>query len=161
MLGAPAIRAGPFRRRAVRIIPLYWVALTVVGLATFSSTQRAGGYFSGEPAWIFYAFGQVYDQAAYGGGLQQAWTLAIELTLLFLPLYALAAAKLRRRFDGMKGELALLVAMAALSQVFRVWIGGSPDTSHLVRSLPAWFYLFAFGMALAILSVHTQLRPAM
>lgn len=160
VLGAPPIGAGPFLwRRALRIVPLYWFALTVVALTTFESTARPGGFFSGEPGWIFYAFGQVYDAGAFGGGLQQAWTLCIEVTFyLVLPLYALMAAAIRRRGGGLAGDLIVLLAFAVASQVFRVWITNSADTAHLVRTLPAFFYLFAFGMALAVLSVYAQ-RP--
>jgi peptidoglycan/LPS O-acetylase OafA/YrhL len=162
VLGARAIHARAFLwRRALRIIPLYWVALTVVGLLTFSSTNRAGGYFSGEPGWIFYAFGQVYVPGAYGGGLQQAWTLCIEVTFyLALPLYALLAARLRQRAAGMRTELLTLLGLAIASEIFRVAVSDSNDTVYLVRTLPAYFYLFAFGMALAVLSVYAQLRPA-
>jgi peptidoglycan/LPS O-acetylase OafA/YrhL len=162
VLGAPAIRTGPFLwRRALRIIPLYWVATTVVGLATFDSTHRVGGYFNGEPAWLYYAFGQVYARHGYGGGLQQGWTLCIEVTFyLALPFYALLALAFRRRVSGLAAELGLLVALGVASQVFRVWIGRSQDTAHLVRTLPAFFYLFAFGMGLAVVSVYAQLRPA-
>jgi peptidoglycan/LPS O-acetylase OafA/YrhL len=162
VLGAPAIRSGAFLwRRFLRIVPLYWVVLTIVGLTTFSSTNRAGGFFSGEPWWVFYGFGQVYVPGAYGGGLQQAWTLCIELTFyLLVPVYAAFATKLRRRGAGMGTELGVLLLLAVASQVFRRIIASSDSTAYLGRTLPSCFYLFAFGMALAILSVYSELRPA-
>jgi len=161
VLGASEIRTWPYLwRRALRIIPLYWFALTVIFLATASGTDRPGGFFSGEPWWIFYGFLQVYDPGAYGGGLQQAWTLCIEVTFyLALPLYAIVLAKQRKRGRGLRFELLLLAGLAVLSLVIREILAASPDTAHLVRTLPAYFYLFAIGMALALLSVRAQQNP--
>ena len=58
-------------RRALRIVPAYWIALTVAALVL------------GRPeVWshplAFYGFGQIYSRPTLPGGLIQAWTLDIE-----------------------------------------------------------------------------------
>lgn len=160
-LGAPAIRTMPFLwRRALRIIPLYWFALTAVFLLTAGSTDRVGGFFSDEPSWLFYAFGQVYRPGSLGGGLQQAWTLCIELTFyLFLPMYALGMSQLRRRGWGLRSELAVLGVLACASLAFQSTVVTPENSGYLARTLPSWFYLFALGMSLALLSVHGERTP--
>jgi peptidoglycan/LPS O-acetylase OafA/YrhL len=157
VLGAPAIRAGAFLwRRALRIIPLYWVALTVIFLLTHNSTDRPGGFFSGEPWWIFYGFGQVYDGDATGGGLTQAWTLCIEVTFyLALPLYAFGVARIRRAASTLSAEFGVLALIAVASLAFREAVKGTTA----LYTLPSFFYLFVCGMLLAILSVEAERTP--
>jgi peptidoglycan/LPS O-acetylase OafA/YrhL len=158
VLGAPAIRAGAFLwRRALRIIPLYWVALTVIFVLTHNSTDRPGGFFSGEPWWIFYGFGQVYDGDATGGGLTQAWTLCIEVTFyLALPLYAFALTRMRRSPSAVRIEVGVLAVIAVASLAFREAVTGTTA----VYTLPSFFYLFVCGMLLALLSVEAERLPS-
>src|SRR5918997_653982 len=67
--GRPAIRIRDYtRRRVLRIVPAYWVALTVLAL-------WPGLAFTG-PRWTYYAFVQNYDLWWVLGGLGQAWSLA-------------------------------------------------------------------------------------
>ena len=89
----PSIRAYAWRR-ALRIVPGYWVALlvAVVVLGT-------GGVLTLKGIPTYFGFLQSYDTDTAGGGLPVAWTLCIEVAFyVFLPLWALPrAAPARRR----------------------------------------------------------------
>ena len=72
--GRPSIHTGRFlRRRALRIIPAYWVALTLLaiypGLLGFSDHW-----------WRFYTFTQIYWSDSIVQGIGPAWTLCIEVS---------------------------------------------------------------------------------
>ena len=87
-------RVGPYLlRRAARILPLYWLVLTVaIALHATKPVVGAGGWIS------FYTLTQVYTSQHAIGGITQAWSLDIEVTFyLLLPVYALALRKLDRR----------------------------------------------------------------
>jgi peptidoglycan/LPS O-acetylase OafA/YrhL len=85
-------------RRALRIIPAYWVALTLFIAAGLVSGVTTSNW------WIFYGFLQVYRFNTIGQGIGVAWTLCIEVTFYAaLPIFALVAGRLRRgerRFDS-------------------------------------------------------------
>jgi peptidoglycan/LPS O-acetylase OafA/YrhL len=72
------------RRRAFRIVPAYWVALTL--LAIFPGIA---GVFTGD-WWRFYFFLQLYSTETVGQGIPVAWSLCVEVTFyLLLPVWAL------------------------------------------------------------------------
>ena len=71
-------------RRALRIVPAYWLALTVAAVAL-----SLPGVFSLSGIVTYYGFGQIYATDTFTGGLVQAWTLCVEVTFYaFLPLWA-------------------------------------------------------------------------
>lgn len=148
MSAAPRPRVWDFaRRRVLRIVPAYWLALTV--LAVYPGL---GGVFSSD-WWRYYGFLQVYDPYTDLAGLSVAWTLCIEVTFYaILPLYAGATRFLSRRL-GLRGRVRLqLIVLAGLgigSLVLRVL---DQDTV-MQNSLLTHFDWFAFGMALAVASV--------
>jgi peptidoglycan/LPS O-acetylase OafA/YrhL len=152
---APWPRTRPFyERRLLRIVPAYWVALTILaiypGVPEFSTRW-----------WQLYVFGQVYDpRTVFGAGIGAAWSLCVEITFyLLLPVYAAAARSLLARHRGARGvalELAVLAALALLSVGFHQWLHEQPKYGNLAFTLPGTVYLFAEGMALAILSVHFE-----
>src|SRR4051812_8854908 len=85
---SPLVRVYAWRR-FLRIVPGYWVALTVIALVV-----GVAGLFSWSGAAIYYGFLQIYSPKHVTGGLVQAWSLCIELAFyLFVPLYALAMAR--------------------------------------------------------------------
>lgn len=136
------------RRRIVRIVPAYWVALTLFLLAGLISGVTASNW------WIFYGFGQIYSFNTLGGGIGVAWTLCIEVTFYaLLPVFALAGAKLARRPKSVDGDLVLLAILAAGSLIFRVHYGSNFSNVWILSTLPATFFWFALGMGLAIASV--------
>ena len=90
------------RRRALRILPAYWLALTVLAI-----WPGITGVFT-EDWWRYYFFLQLYDARTLGLGIPVAWTLCVEVTFyLLLPLWALAARRLSRQ-----GELVALGLLA-------------------------------------------------
>ena len=137
-------------RRALRIVPAYWIALTVAALVL------------GRPeVWrhplAFYGFGQIYSQHMLPGGLIQAWTLDIEVTFYgFLPLWAWL---LRRATPRQEAWALVALAVASLAwKVAFVWSGAARqvvDTPWL-HSLPAYLDQFALGMGLAMLSLRPR-----
>jgi peptidoglycan/LPS O-acetylase OafA/YrhL len=160
--GPAAPRTGDYaRRRFLRLFPAYWVALTA--LAIFPGLF---GVFS-HNWWAFYTLTDFLDvnhlhsvcppNEEFRCGLPQSWTLGIDLTFyVILPFYAALSALLVRRLSShkwMRWELALLAALAAASLL----LGGAPfhlrDQAWFRYSFVGYFYWFALGMALAVLSV--------
>jgi peptidoglycan/LPS O-acetylase OafA/YrhL len=154
----PSIRAYAWRR-ALRIVPGYWVALlvAVVVLGT-------GGVLTAKGIPTYFGFLQSYDTDTAGGGLPVAWTLCIEVVFYaFLPLWAL----LVRRVLGtgsLRGELWALAALAGASIAWKAGVL-SFVTGDRVTALDGWIIAppayadtFAVGMALAVLSVRWDVR---
>ena len=86
-----------FRRRILRIAPLYWVALTVYILYVPSVTisETTGGKVQTYLFGHIYSFGRVFD------GIFSAWTLGIELGFyIALPVIAWAARFVAMRFGA-------------------------------------------------------------
>jgi peptidoglycan/LPS O-acetylase OafA/YrhL len=139
------------RRRVLRIVPAYWVALTVLLILGWISGVGTGNW------WIFYGFGQIYGFSTLPHGIGVAWTLCIEVTFYAaLPLFALAAARLAPRPGAVRVDVLLLVALAVASLVFRVEFQG--DIVKL-STLPASFSWFALGMGLAMASLAMPAVP--
>ncbi len=154
--GRPLPLLGRFAgRRALRIVPAYWLALTVSAVALgLTGVLTVRGFFT------YYGFGQIYSQDTLTGGLVQAWTLCVEVTFYaFLPVWAWL---LRRRETSdrtaiLRREALALVGLAAASLAWKAafaW-AGSPENvvdSPWLHSLPAYLDQFALGMGLAVLT---------
>jgi peptidoglycan/LPS O-acetylase OafA/YrhL len=160
--GGPRIRNRDYlRRRVLRIVPAYWVALTL--LAIYPGLTFTGG------AWRYYLFAQVYSPSTVFGGLTPAWTLCGEVTFYAaLPLIALAAARyIGRGRHWLRIELFALGACILACWCLRIWLDRlSPESAvqhfNVGFTLPGVIDWFAFGMALAALSVAgrlPRLRP--
>ena len=155
--GRPASTVAHYlRRRALRILPGYWVALAVT----------AGvGWVAFALGWWRYAFFlQPYNIYSLFSGINPAWTLAIEvLFYISLPLWVVVA---RRRLAGrpraaqLHAELWAVGALAAFGIAFRTAAALIENTSLWVISYPAHLAWFAGGMALALLSLWLEDRPA-
>jgi peptidoglycan/LPS O-acetylase OafA/YrhL len=141
--------------RILRIVPAYWVALTVLAL-----TVGLPNVFSSD-WWRYYGFGQVYDTTTAFSGLKVAWTLAVEMSFYaLLPIYAAIAGRALSRKDtgrAARSELAALGGLAALAIAVRTGaeMGSAPRV--LDNTIVGTFDWFALGMALAVCS--TSLRP--
>lgn len=146
------------RRRVLRIVPAYWVALTL--LAIFPGIV---GVFSGD-WWRYYGFLQLYSGRTVGGGIPVAWTLSVEVTFyIALPLWALAMRHLSFRGHTRDGRRRwLVVELLALSVLAAGGVAvqlaaARGGIGHLVGSSLAGSCLwFAIGMALAVLSVAVE-----
>jgi len=148
------------RRRVLRIVPAYWVALTVLSL--WPGTQ---GTFTGD-WWRYYFFLQNYWRASQFEGLGGVmWSLGAEVAFYaVLPLLALLAARLAGRWRSERwwhGELVVIAAFGLISPllVFTVeplsaeLTGGLLFPGFLASGLPGVTDWFAAGMGLAVLSV--------
>jgi peptidoglycan/LPS O-acetylase OafA/YrhL len=145
------------RRRVLRIVPAYWLALTL--LAVYPGLS---GVF-GPDWWVYYGFGQVYSEETFSQGIPQAWTLCVEVTFyLALPVYALALRAAGRGLDRagrLRLELAVLLLLSVACLALRAAVIGS-GPSVLPYTLAGLFDWFAAGMALAVLSVGLAEREA-
>lgn len=138
------------RRRALRIVPAYWTALTV--LAIFPGIV---GVFSGD-WWRYYFFAQLYSNRSLGGGIPVAWTLGVEVSFyLALPLWAAMIRKLRPGQSWLRGELLGLAVVAAVGIAVQTAASRLAISSLVADSLLGQSTWFALGMALAVLSVAT------
>jgi len=140
-------------RRAVRILPAYWVALTLSEI-WFDLT----GVFNSE-WWVSYGLLQSYDSQWQETGLGVAWTLCVEATFyLALPLIALllqnrGLGSARGRASQLRWELGFLGAMALAGFAWLDSIGPAFDLDFIVQTLPATMQWFAIGMFLAVLQI--------
>jgi peptidoglycan/LPS O-acetylase OafA/YrhL len=146
------------RRRVLRIVPAYWVALTIfIVLGWVGGVSRTNW-------WVFYGFGQIYSPSTLGGGIGVAWTLCIEVSFYaLLPVFAAAAAWLGRwrRPVGtwsVRGDVVLLIVLAGGSLAFRAHFSSFLDTEK-VSTLAGTFFWFALGMGLAVASVNDARPP--
>jgi len=154
-------------RRLLRIVPAYWLVMTVTSYIMRVNTNVQGW----KPTLVLYAFGQIYFPSTVFKGVTQAWSLCTEMSFyLFLPL--LAALLVWRRGSlrsQLVREMSALVLMVAVSFAFRMWALTEavhhPTSTYGTMSdwLPANLDLFALGMFLAVTSawMHQQgRRPA-
>jgi peptidoglycan/LPS O-acetylase OafA/YrhL len=148
--GTPPIRLRDYaRRRVLRIVPAYWVALTV--LAIYPGLT---GVFGGD-SWIYYAFGQDYGNSTVTGGIGPAWSLGCEVVFYaLLPLLSLGLGWVtarRGRRSWWQIELALLAFLALASAGLRLYARHHPSFPQ--STFATTFAWFALGMALAVMSV--------
>jgi peptidoglycan/LPS O-acetylase OafA/YrhL len=146
-------------RRALRIVPLYWVALIVTYLFTgWASVHGVSGFLENA------LFLQVYSRQWVFHGITQAWSLCIEVTFyLALPLWAAWMRRMDRRGGRphdpaavLRRELAALAVLYVASILFRLWVVAAPTgPTETARSwLPSWSDHFALGMALAVTGAY-------
>ena len=154
--GRPPIGIRAFaRRRILRIVPAYWVALTLLaiypGLLGFS-----------EHWWRFYTFTQIYWVDSVVQGIAPAWTLCIEVSFYaLLPFLAAGIARLR---PSVGGEVGILVAIALATLFFRwaiqEWTAPFSDLRVLHNTLLSYMDWFCYGMIMAVVSVAMHGREA-
>jgi peptidoglycan/LPS O-acetylase OafA/YrhL len=150
-------------RRLLRIVPAYWLALTIT-----SYVMKVNGNVRGwRPTLILYGFGQIYFPGVVFRGVTQAWSLCTEMSFyLFLPLLGAllawrAPSSLRGRVARQMTALSLLVIV---SFGFRWWafnaaLAHRNSTYGTMGDwLPANLDLFALGMFLAVTSAYVHQR---
>ena len=102
------------QRRAVRIVPAYWLVLTVIAATSFGASIIKGSW------WRYYGLTQIYDRSTVAGGLPVAWSLCVEVTFyLMLPFLALLAARLgaSQRVSGRYMGQAVLIGGLAIGSL--------------------------------------------
>jgi peptidoglycan/LPS O-acetylase OafA/YrhL len=157
--GPGVLRYG--RRRLLRIVPAYWLALTVLAIWP----GLGGDVFGHAP--VYYLFLQDLRIEWIQGGITTVWSLCVEMQFyLVLPLYALAAAHFLRGRDAgrqVRVELLALAALGAASFALRTWAYGDPSPDTISWTVAGSFLWFAFGMAMAVVSARwhgAAQRPA-
>jgi len=157
-----------YRRRVLRIIPAYWVAL-------FGIAIIFGLHIDGLKSWIANIFllpavgvpAQVCEGTADNAcrvayGVTQSWSIGIEATFyLVLPIFAIGIHRLARRREGgarvaiMLGSVAVIYLTAIAFRLFVVF--ASPDWARQsLLWLPMYLDIFAVGMALAVASAAVK-----
>jgi peptidoglycan/LPS O-acetylase OafA/YrhL len=155
--GAPVPGAGGYLlRRAVRILPAYYVAVAVALLILPRLTTPEGAPVTGSD-WLHYlTFTQNYGRNWSRPGLTQTWSLATEAAFyLLLPI--LAKICLTGRWRPVR---ALVLSAAVGTLVTGAWLVGMAlgvvDDSRQETWLPTYAIWFSAGMALAV--IHVALR---
>jgi peptidoglycan/LPS O-acetylase OafA/YrhL len=138
------------RRRMLRILPAYWVSLTL--LAIFPGLV---GVFSGD-WWRYYFFLQLYSNRTLNTGNPVAWTLCVEMTFyLILPVWAIVVRRVRigsGRGSWLASELvplAIMFLFGAAIQVAAARLAVSRIVADSVLGSCTWISL---GMGLAVIS---------
>lgn len=156
----PAIR--PYlKRRVLRIVPAYWVALFVAAYVLHTVDPPIHSLRS---IVIYFAFLQIYFSGYVLHGISAAWTLCVEMTFyLFLPAYAaVLAAWTRHRHDRARTELIGLAVLVAVSESWKIVLFAhkSGQQTGAGTWLPAQLDLFAAGMLFALASSRWSPSPA-
>ncbi len=144
-----------YGRRLLRIVPAYWLALTVLALGP----GVGGGVLSVPGGLRYYLFAQNLSADTVVQGIGPAWTLCVELGFYaVLPLYAVLAARgLAHRPDRTRArdELLLLALLGSVSVGLRALLPSVLSPSQgivFVSVLPAFLLWFGLGMGLAVIS---------
>jgi peptidoglycan/LPS O-acetylase OafA/YrhL len=137
-------------RRGLRVLPAYWLALTVLvvtGLITLDSRW-----------WEHYGLVQIYDAPEVLSGIHPAWSLATEVSFYAL-LPVLVMLMRSERADTRAGRLQagawMAVALWVGTTAFRLSFRGLNHGASSVwfNALPGTLDWFALGIGLAVLSV--------
>jgi peptidoglycan/LPS O-acetylase OafA/YrhL len=165
---AVALRAGTegpsiaryAKRRVLRIVPGYWVALTLLAL-----WPGLSGVF-GPEWWVYYGFAQSLRFDWTWSGLTPSWSLPVEAHYYaLLPLYAAFVSRLARgrsRRTRLRIGAGALAALAGFG-LFFCWAVVRWQWLDLAATLPGFLLWFAAGMGLALASracrAHCRATP--
>ncbi|WP_345459338.1 acyltransferase [Actinoallomurus oryzae] len=161
---------GYYRRRALRILPAYWVLVLYV-MIVYLSVHLGDAW-----TWLrLLTLTYTYDPHPWWGnslgpeGLWQIWSLTVEVAwYVLLPVTAAILgwyARLRERGapDTDRRARRLLwaiAAYAALSLVYSIFMFHPSYRPLLGAWLPRYFAWFAIGMALSVVSVWARTGSA-
>jgi peptidoglycan/LPS O-acetylase OafA/YrhL len=145
-------------RRALRILPAYWLA-TLAALLLLPANQ----HLTAETWLRNLSLTQIYGFGLLADGLTQTWSLCTEV-LFYLLLPVLALLLCRALAHGrwhptrlLLGCSVLAVAAACWSAYVCTWHGPVTVTAGLW--LPGFLGWFGGGMALAVVQVHVTTHP--
>jgi peptidoglycan/LPS O-acetylase OafA/YrhL len=140
------------RRRVLRILPAYWFAITIMAIY-----PGLAGFWD-QDTWRHYLLIQAYWPTSALQGLPQAWSLCVEVAFYaLLPLLALGIGAVAARVQRERAAavtVAVLLGLAAAGFAFRA-LGLYADLHAVRYSVPSYFFWFAGGMILAVLTVQT------
>lgn len=142
-------------RRGLRIVPGYWVALTILALL---------GWITFDSRWVeHYLLVQSYDRYELFSGIVPAWSLATEVAFyLTLPalVMMLRSERSKDRRARVRAGAIMVGGLWLLSIGFRLalWELHRGQSSIWFNALPGTLDWFAAGMGLAVLSVAAQRR---
>jgi peptidoglycan/LPS O-acetylase OafA/YrhL len=136
------------RRRVLRIVPAYWVALTVLAW-----WPGLGGVFTSQ-WWVYYGFLQTYRAKWTLSGMGTAWSLSVEVAFYaLLPVFCIALTPLcrgRTPRARVKVQLFVLGFFVVAGVLLHAWL---LRRNPLLHALPSFLAQFAAGMSLAVVSV--------
>ena len=154
---APHPGAGGFLlRRAIRILPAYWLVLAVYG-----TLVAPGSLWSIDGLIRYGLLQQIYQESTVYHIVGTAWTLSIEAAFyLCLPILSAAISRLLDGRPSLTRHLAILVGLAVGMEAIATFVlhplyrafGEDPGMAGF--TLAGAFEPFAAGMALAILHAH-------
>jgi len=142
------------KRRFLRIVPAYFLALTLTAALVGKSEVF------GSDGFLYYGFAQIYKEGLELKGLSVAWSLCIEVTLYaFLPIWAWTVAQIpaQTEVDRHRREISSLALLLALGIFFRIALANGQGRVGSI-SILAYLDIFALGMILAYLSVALEGR---
>jgi peptidoglycan/LPS O-acetylase OafA/YrhL len=156
--GRPGPSLGDFaRRRVLRIVPAYWLALIVLSL--WPGQPYVTGPFTHD-WWRYFGFLQIYGSGYREQGLVVAWSLCVEVTFYaLLPLYAIGVRRLARKAGWKLAEISPLIAIATLGLTVRGLCANGVLSWSWSPTLLGTMQFFTVGMGLAVASVALQGRP--
>lgn len=139
-------RAQPIGRylwsRAVRILPAYWVVVTLV-LLFLPNTGSSWRVWAAN-----LSLTQVFVPLTLTEGMTQMWSLSVEVAFyLLLPFLGLALAGFRG--DRARFRIPVVATVAAISLCWAFVPVSTPEAIHHDNWLPGYFPWFAAGMLLA------------
>jgi peptidoglycan/LPS O-acetylase OafA/YrhL len=148
-------------RRFLRIIPAYWVALTIIALWI-----GLDYVFTGHGIWTYYGLLQVYQPGWAVGGLPQAWSNSVEIGFyVMVPFWGalmrrLPATSMQGRRRQELGGCAVLFLLSLVYKLVVTATGAIEGADGVPFQLNTLTFLddFAVGMALGVLSAWYEGR---
>lgn len=135
------------RNRFLRIVPAYWVALSVFAAAGLVQNVWTSNW------WAYYGFLQSWRHEWFWGGIGPAWSLSTEVAFYtVLPLLAWSMTRLAAGAPARRAaarQATVLVGLGLLSLGFRAWSFGG-DLAEYNQTILSLFLWFAVGMLLAV-----------
>lgn len=147
----PATRTSAFFwRRALRILPAYWLCVVI------AMVLLPGNHGATLGDWLrFLALGQIYSRHWHADGLDHAWSLCTEVAFyLILPFLIRGLIAVTGRTWRPGRIIAAIGGLSLLGFGWFFWAAADPLViGSLTLWLPAYLSWFGAGMVMAVLSV--------